>query len=270
VRGGAERPLRWDGARTRTHHTLTGFIDMIKTCLLVALTLATTALLSACSADDAAKVPDAPPSNGNAPGAGGDKAGGVGGGGGGDAVKPADPAEQPKKPGEEKPAAVIGGCKDAFPASLPQVTSEFRVGSAPAPKGGDEKGTWHFTKVTAYLTATGGALLDEDASKAEGFGFAKFDGTRFQVASDITQTVSTKVTGRVVQATLVKVAGKYTRNDAGQMTFEPECQEMEPEQQEPPTNISFSRISDTEALFHQTNDTPIGAVTVVTTMKKAN
>jgi hypothetical protein len=167
-----------------------------------------------------------------------------------------------------KPGASTIACNEAPPASLPEVTSEFLTSAAPAMKGGEEKGTWLFTKVTAYMSKSAGATVDLEGSKVDGSGFTKFDGTRFVTSSNLTQTIKFKLLGSQESTLILKIGGTYTYEN-GHLTFTTECSEGTTEGGKEPTDMGFSRISDTEALFHQTVDTPSGKVIVVTTMKKA-
>lgn len=160
-------------------------------------------------------------------------------------------------------------CDEAPPASLPQVTSEFLTSTPPAMKGGDEKGTWVFTKVTAYLSKSSGALVDLEASTVEGTGFTKLDGSHFVTSSNLTQTIKLKLLGSQEAAMVLKVGGTYAY-DHGRLTFTTQCSEGTQEGGKEPTDTGFSRLSETEALFHQTIETPMGKVVVVTTMKKAS
>lgn len=169
--------------------------------------------------------------------------------------------------GNAKPVAITAGC-DATPPALPEVTSEFVVGTpAPAAKGGDEKGTWIATKVTAYLPKSAAVLVDIDASSAEGKGFVQFDGEHFLTFSDTTTSLSTRVSGKVVTSTQATVAGTYTYSN-GQLTIKADCVKSTAEDSNQPKSTGFTRISDTEALFIQTGDSQIGEVTIAMSLKK--
>src|SRR5262249_40424944 len=149
--------------------------------------------------------------------------------------------------------------------------TDIQVKSAPAPKGGDEKGTWIATKGTAFLSGAAGALVNVNESSAEGKGYVKFDGKRFVVMSDTKMTISTKIAGKMVQAAVTTLGGTYKINN-GKMSVNVECTETTAEEQEgqAPKALGWSRISDTEALFTQTSDSPFGEVTIALTLKKAD
>jgi hypothetical protein len=191
---------------------------------------------------------------------------------------PSDPSPTPSvapDDGTSAPAGgtetTVGNCSDAAPANVPAFTSQVLSSAPPAPKGGDERGSWIATKATAYVTGLGGALIDAGQSKAEGNSFVKFDGKRFFTSSDIKMTVATKIAGKTVTSAVTKSAGTYSYAD-GNMTINPECIESTAEQTgaPPPKSTGFSRLSDTEALFMQTQDSEFGEVTLALTLKKAD
>jgi hypothetical protein len=222
----------------------------------------TTIFLAACTAETSTPN-ESSKGGGNAPGGGGAVGGDTSNGG----DKPGGDKPSGDKP---KPDSAITGCDVAPPASLPKIVGDFVVGgSAPTATGGDEKGTWVVTKVTAYLPSSARLLIDVDKSSAEGTGFMKFDGKRFVSFGDTTTTMATKFSGNVVTASTVTLAGTYT-NESGRMAFTPECTKSNAENGEPPKSTGFSRVSATEALFLQTGDSQIGEVTLAMTLKKAD
>jgi hypothetical protein len=160
---------------------------------------------------------------------------------------------------------------------MPSVTSEVRIEtasnapspvSAPSATGGDELGTWVYTKVTLYLPPAADGQVNTQSSKIEGTGFVAFEGGRFRQLSEMTTTISTNVIGTVIRQATTTTKGTYTQS-GGALVFTPGADCPPPASTEVTiSDFGFSRVSDDAARLHFTSTSTTGAARLVIDMKR--
>lgn len=146
------------------------------------------------------------------------------------------------------------------------MTSEYFIaggegGTAPVPTGGDETGTWVYTRIRVYLPAQARGLFDPATSTVEGTGFIAASGGRFRQFVDTTSKLAT-VAGPSVRENRAKLTGTYVKTMTA-LTLNTECRESIGDSTSPVGDIGFSRVDGTHALLHIVSDTQIGSTTLV-------
>jgi hypothetical protein len=167
--------------------------------------------------------------------------------------------------------AAVSSCDLGATPTMPTLSSEFVIegtdgGTLPTPTGGDETGTWVYTKITLYLPSQASGQVDPAASTIEGKGFMALESGSFRNLVDTTTKLKTTVVGTVTRATSAKALGTYVK-DGPSLTFTASCRDRT--DTSPLKNVRFSRVDATHGqLFVQTT-TQIGTADLVVDVEKA-
>lgn len=160
------------------------------------------------------------------------------------------------------------GATPAMPALTSKVVIEGGDGGAPpTATGGDEIGTWVYTKITLYLPPQASGQIDPAGSKIEGKGFIEMGSGTFRQLVDTTTVLSTSIVGTVTRAGSTKALGTYVKNAAA-LTFTPTCRESTGEGGSL-DDVAFTRVDATHAQLRLKTSSQIGTANLVIDLEKA-